>query len=246
MNIVALDLSLTATGFACSDGRSGVLEPKKLSGMERLAWILDRIVDLTIDADVIVIEAYQGFSYASKGTTSQDLAGLGTLVRFTLFELHRATVDIAPASLKKFATGKGNAKKPDMLMAAVKQLDWNGSTNDNVIDALSLARDGARPLHRHGQEPGAARGDREGAVASALSSVGGGILKTIVESKRVTCHAQHPDPKRRGQRCGAALGDVPQQAVFVGLSARRPTEPDGRIRLQCPKRDCRTWNIFDQ
>jgi crossover junction endodeoxyribonuclease RuvC len=138
MNIVALDLSLTATGFACSDGRSGVLEPKKLSGMERLAWILDRIVDLTIDADVIVIEAYQGFSYASKGTTSQDLAGLGTLVRFTLFELHRATVDIAPASLKKFATGKGNAKKPDMLMAAVKQLDWNGSTNDNVIDAVWL------------------------------------------------------------------------------------------------------------
>jgi hypothetical protein len=72
------------------------------------------------------------------------------------------------------------------------------------------------------------------------------ILKTIVETKRVTCHAQHPDPKRRGQRCGAALGDVPQLAVFVGLSARRPTEPDGRIRLQCPKRDCRTWNIFDQ
>jgi hypothetical protein len=118
-NIVALDLSLTATGYATSAGASGVLEPKKLSGMERL-------------------EAYQGVSYASKGTTSQDLAGLGTLVRFTLFELHRVTVDIAPASLKKFATGKGNAKKPDLLMAAVKQLDWNGSTNDNVIDAVWL------------------------------------------------------------------------------------------------------------
>jgi hypothetical protein len=61
----------------------------------------------------------------------------------------------------------------------------------------------------------------------------------------VTCHAQHPDPKRRGQLCGLQLGDVPRGATFAGLSARRPNETDGRIRLQCTRRDCRTWNIFD-
>jgi hypothetical protein len=69
---------------------------------------------------------------------------------------------------------------------------------------------------------------------------------TAVDTKRVTCHAQHPDPKRRGQSCGSQLGDVPKSATFAGTSARRPNEPDGRIRLQCPRRDCRTWNIFDQ
>jgi len=71
-------------------------------------------------------------------------------------------------------------------------------------------------------------------------------MTTTVATVRVCCHAQHPDPKRRGQVCGKPLGDVPASATFAGLSARRPSEPDGRIRLQCPRRDCRTWNIFDQ
>lgn len=62
---------------------------------------------------------------------------------------------------------------------------------------------------------------------------------------RVTCHAPHPDRKRRGEHCGAVLGDVPGPVRFVGTSARRSHAVDGRIRLQCGRRDCRTWNIFE-
>jgi hypothetical protein len=41
---------------------------------------------------------------------------------------------------------------------------------------------------------------------------------------RVTCHAQHPDPQKHGQRCGAELPtiDHAERYRFVGLSARKP------------------------
>jgi hypothetical protein len=57
--IVALDLSLTASGYATSDGRSGVLSPPKgWAGMTRLKWILDSVWNLTEKADLVVIENY--------------------------------------------------------------------------------------------------------------------------------------------------------------------------------------------
>src|SRR5690606_5701997 len=40
------------------------------------------------------------------------------------------TTNIAPSSLKKYATGKGNAKKPDMIRAAAKR--WLGCADQDV------------------------------------------------------------------------------------------------------------------
>jgi hypothetical protein len=91
MNIVALDLSLTATGFACSDGRSGVLEPKSLRGMARVTWILDRIDTLTEHADLTVVE---GYAFGAKGSAVFDIAELGGVVRFHLFDHKRAYCDV--------------------------------------------------------------------------------------------------------------------------------------------------------
>lgn len=64
---------------------------------------------------------------------------------------------------------------------------------------------------------------------------------------RVTCHAQHPDPQKHGQRCGAELPaiDHAERYRFVGLSARKPAPVNGRVRRQCQRRTCRTWNIFE-
>jgi crossover junction endodeoxyribonuclease RuvC len=136
--IVALDLSLTASGYATSDGKSGVLVPPKGRdrGMPRYAWILDRVDEITAGADLIVIEWYAFGAKNQQGLI--DIHGLGQLIRFTLFEWKRVYVDAPPTTVKKFATGSGNAKKPDMLMAAIRKLGWEGSTNDNIIDAIWL------------------------------------------------------------------------------------------------------------
>jgi Holliday junction resolvasome RuvABC endonuclease subunit len=132
--VLALDLSLNSTGWAKSDGSSGVITPP-MRGYERLAYILDRVVDLAIGADVVAIESV---FVGQKHQGVLDIAGLATLVRFTLWEAKHTLVDVPPASLKMFATGNGNAGKPDMLAAAIMKLAWNGSTDNNVIDARWL------------------------------------------------------------------------------------------------------------
>lgn len=62
---------------------------------------------------------------------------------------------------------------------------------------------------------------------------------------RLVCRAPSTDPRRHNKPCGAILGDVPGPVRFVGTSPRRSHAVDGRIRLQCGRRDCRTWNIFE-
>jgi hypothetical protein len=72
------------------------------------------------------------------------------------------------------------------------------------------------------------------------------VTTTATEpTTRVHCQAQHPDPRKRGRRCGAVLGDIPAGWRFVGLSPTRPPQ-NGKTQLQCGRRDCRTWNLFEK
>lgn len=67
---------------------------------------------------------------------------------------------------------------------------------------------------------------------------------TMMTTVIVTCHALNSDPSRRGL-CGTELGHVPGPIRFVGTATKRSDVLDGRIRLQCSRRDCRTWNVFE-
>lgn len=138
MNLVGLDLSLTATGVA---SRLGVttLKPGALRGMERLAWIRQR-VELAVKgldpqdwADLVAIEGYA----FGRPNQASHLGELGGVIRMYLHEQAVPFVDIPPKSLKLYATGRGNAGKPEMLGAAIRRLDFGGS-DDNEVDALWL------------------------------------------------------------------------------------------------------------
>lgn len=61
---------------------------------------------------------------------------------------------------------------------------------------------------------------------------------------RLTCHAPHPDPKKKGKDCGGLLGDVPGKYEFVTTAKKAPAEPDGYVWLRCPGGRCGTWNKF--
>jgi hypothetical protein len=70
-------------------------------------------------------------------------------------------------------------------------------------------------------------------------------VTTVTEATvRVQCQADHPDPRKRGRKCLAVLGDIPSTFRFVATSATRPPV-NGKIQIQCTRRNCRTWNIFD-
>jgi hypothetical protein len=60
------------------------------------------------------------------------------------------------------------------------------------------------------------------------------------DTVRLTCHAA------MHQLGAPPLGDIPAVHVeFVGTGHRLPPEPDGRLWLRCPSRDCRSWNCFE-
>lgn len=133
MNIIGLDLSLTSTGVARADGSSLRIRSKK-TGPERLHEIQEAVAILIRGADLCIIE---GYSYGSKGRSVFQIGELGGVIRHFLWEYGLPYVEVAPSALKKFATGRGNAGKDEVLAAAIRRLDYQGSSNDEA-DALFL------------------------------------------------------------------------------------------------------------
>lgn len=136
MNILALDLSLTSTGYALdrpAGSDVGTLTTR-LRGCHRLAWLRTEIVALAEQADFAVIE---GYSFNSRSSQAHALGELGGVVRVALHERGIPYVDVPPAIVKKYATGKGNAGKELVLVEAVKRLRYQGASNDEA-DALWL------------------------------------------------------------------------------------------------------------
>jgi crossover junction endodeoxyribonuclease RuvC len=107
--------------------------PKGWAGMTRLKWILDSVWNLTEHADLVVIENYA----FDRPNQAHQIGELGGIIRFTLWEAGKLYVEIAPSSMKKFATGTGNASKDEVLVAAVKKLGYQGFSKDQA-DALWL------------------------------------------------------------------------------------------------------------
>jgi len=129
--VLGLDLSLTATGYAYNDEVGGVFK-SKATGMRRLAETREMVLDLAHEADVVVLEGY-GFS-SQKAVVQGELGGV---IRLALYDRRIPYAEVAPATLKKFTTGKGNADKDAMIAAAIRRFGFEGISN-NFADAWLL------------------------------------------------------------------------------------------------------------
>lgn len=137
--VVAFDLSLTSTGVADRNGTRRIRS--KQTGEERLIEIRDAVLQacgfgpiVGILPDLVVIE---GFSYGSKGSSTVDIGGMGWIVRVALYETRIPYEVVSPSTIKTFACDNGNASKDDVLLAAVRRLDYQGNSKDEA-DALWL------------------------------------------------------------------------------------------------------------
>lgn len=142
--VCGLDLSLTATGVAC-DSHTDVLTPKGV-GPARLDRIREDVLDHTDGADLVVVE---GYSYNANYNAHQ-LGELGGLIRWTLWRHGISFTVVPPAALKKWATGKGNAGK-DQMVACAARLGCPAD-NNNAVDAWLLRQMGLYALG-HPQVP---------------------------------------------------------------------------------------------
>lgn len=141
MNVLGLDLSLTATGLAF-DRYTETIKTKPAAGDLRLCTIRDRIGSyLTRGAfDLAVIEDVP--QYASATTILSLVHGV---VREILARHGVPYAYVANTTLKAFATGRGDAGKADMVRAAEK-MSGQAFEDDNQAEAWWLLRMGQAAL----------------------------------------------------------------------------------------------------
>lgn len=141
MIVVGLDPSLTGTGIAYQGGSESVLTPKgkTLRGqLTRMQVIASRVAQRTPDGALVVIEAP---SFGSNYPGHHAIAGLWWILAATLTSKGCPLVQVAPSSLKLFATGNGRAKK-DGMRAAWLERTGADIADDNRVDALWLRQVG--------------------------------------------------------------------------------------------------------
>lgn len=138
--LLALDLSLTATGMAIVDP-DGAVELRtltsKVRGVDRLCDLVDAVMLVTME-HVPVIAVIEDLVHMARGASAGPLGMLHGAVRVALRREGCDEALVPPASLKKYATGKGNATKPDMRMALYKRVGLD-LRDDNQVDAWWLA-----------------------------------------------------------------------------------------------------------
>lgn len=137
MRIAGLDLSLTSTGFSSESTLLAVQAKSK--GILRLAEVRESIIQLVKENQVkfCVIE---GYAYSTKNSQAHSAGELGGIIRISLFDLEIPYVDVPPTSRAKFATGRGNAGKSEVVSSISVRtgITWTGSGADDMCDAFIL------------------------------------------------------------------------------------------------------------
>lgn len=141
MPFLGVDQSLRAAGVCRLSDAGSVdelytIDPGKRRGPARLAFI-EASVQRSLSSNVQFV-CFEGYSYDSV-SRHFALGEVGGVLQLLAYKLDIPALAVAPASLKKFATGKSNASKEAMCRAAEKLGVDIGDDDDNQADAFFLA-----------------------------------------------------------------------------------------------------------
>lgn len=148
---VGLDLSLTGTGVTILKDSTHVCSttirsrPPKVATpeaeIERLNIIIESVVEylkkgLGEAPRLVVIE---GLAFSARNTTAvMQLAGLSYMTRSRLLKEEWPFLVVAPTTLKKYITGKGNSPKELMLLEVYRRYGI-AFLDNNQCDSFGLA-----------------------------------------------------------------------------------------------------------
>lgn len=137
MRFVGIDPS-TKTGIVIIDRNGELLDSMEITAKgpdpTRMMDIIADTIDQLEQGDLVAIE---GFGFASQ--SGFLLGGIGWGMRMEMAKEGIGYIEAAPAALKKFAGGKGNAKKDELSVHIFKQWGFE-HPSDNVRDAYVLAQ----------------------------------------------------------------------------------------------------------
>ena len=144
--VAGVDPSMTATGIAVlhSSGKEevSIIKSRKAGDTPkdetvRLVALAGEIYEAVEGCDMVAIE---GLAFMARNTTALcQLAALNYMLRAMLVEGGMAFAVVAPGSLKKFTTGRGNAKKDEMMMEVYRRWGFAAKQSD-AADAYALAK----------------------------------------------------------------------------------------------------------
>jgi Holliday junction resolvasome RuvABC endonuclease subunit len=138
--VIALDLSITAAGLCDTEGVTSTVKTK-LPGDQRLLAIVEDVRRIVgpgagyLGANLAELAVIEDLPTHAK---SAGITGMVQgAVRVELMRLGVPYVLVTPASLKKWATGKGNADKIAMAVSTLKRFGRD-FPNDNECDSWLL------------------------------------------------------------------------------------------------------------
>lgn len=128
MIVVGIDPSLTGTGLAYSGESEKILTPSASTirgQLQRMNTIAARVARHVEPGTLVVME---GPALGVKGAWRHVVAGLWWILAATIVSRGATLIEVPPKTLKKFATGNGNADKRAMRDA------WRWHTRQDVAD----------------------------------------------------------------------------------------------------------------
>ena len=157
-SVVGLDLSLTGTGFAVLTLDHVRGEVRKNVGyvptapaegirgtLDRFRKITDRLMNAVPYRALVVIEGPSYGSATAKSGKSHERGGLWWNAADILVNGMSCDMRVAaPSTLKQYTTGRGNARKAEVVAWAARAFPEVTLRQDDVADALGLAAIGAR------------------------------------------------------------------------------------------------------
>lgn len=147
MRVVAVDTSLTSTGIASSDGWVSRVRSKPTSRLlgdreARLREIVDTVL-LTMQhrgmPDLVVVEAPM-YAGTKSSASVHDRAGLWWLLVSQVRGAGVPVVEIPPTCRVKYACGKGNASKDEVMAAAIRRYPQYEISGNDVADGVVLVQ----------------------------------------------------------------------------------------------------------
>lgn len=134
---LGIDPSLTSTGMSFG-GQTVSIRPET-RGPKRLIDVRDQIM-YTVRHNAVDCVAIEHYSYASRNSQAHSIGELGGVIRVALYEAGIPVVEIPPTCRAKFATGKGNAGKSEVVssVSARTGIIWDGGDGSDRCDAWVL------------------------------------------------------------------------------------------------------------
>lgn len=142
MRYLGIDPSLSGTGVALIDSETGqvttaTIKTGSLRGGKRLNYIFTQLGELVPPSVSINSACIEGYAYGGLGKLA-ELAEAGGVVRLFLASREITYTVVAPAALKKYATGDSSAEKKSVI-ESINQKYGSAIRDDNQADALVLA-----------------------------------------------------------------------------------------------------------